>query len=237
MTATILPNTANPDFVVPDREAMYALVHRAMRRDAPRLVHALERVTAGDRRRPEALARWFERFEGQLHHHHEVEDEIFWPQLRAAVASVTGELDALEAEHVVLTDRLTAVHRTLDTFAGITAVGAAEDARQAALDAARALEHTLVAHLDREELTVFPALMQLSEEQYRALETQARKFKGSAATKHSGGTPFAAPWLLDGAPEREVEQVREVVPAVLFLLEKLVWHRRYDRIAAILGEV
>lgn len=237
MTATILPNTANPDYVVPDREVLYALMHRAMRRDAPRLVDALGRVTSTDRRRPEALARWFQRFDGQLHHHHEVEDEIFWPALRTAVPAATGELDALEAEHGVLTDRLTAVRGTLDILAGLTAVSDVEDAQQAALDAAVALEHTLVAHLDREEITVFPALTQFTDEQYRALETQARKYKGSAATKRSGGTPFAAPWLLESATDREVEQARHGAPAVLFLLNKVIWRRRYDRIAAILEEV
>jgi hypothetical protein len=137
----------------------------------------------------------------------------------------------------VLTDRLTAVRRTLDTFAGITAVSGAEESRHAALAAAVALEHTLVAHLDREEITVFPALMQFTDEQYRALETQARKYKGSAATKDSGGTPFTAPWLLDGATDREIEQARHGAPAVLFLLNKFIWRRRYDRIAAILEEV
>jgi hemerythrin-like domain-containing protein len=237
MTATTLPNTADPDYVVPDREVLYALIHRAMRRDAPRLVHALDGVASADRRRPEALARWFQRFDGQLHHHHEVEDEIFWPALRTAVPAATSELDALEAEHGVLTDRLIAVRRTLDAYAGITAVSGVEEARHAALAAAAALEHTLVAHLDREEFTVFPALMQFTDEQYRALETQARKYKGSAATKHSGGTPFTAPWLLDGATDREVEQARHGAPAVLFVLNKLIWRRRYDRIAAILEEV
>jgi hemerythrin-like domain-containing protein len=234
---TRVPNTADPDFVVPERETLYALMHKAMRRDAPRLVHALDRMTTRDRRRPEALARWFERFEGQLHHHHEVEDEIFWPALRSAVPAAIDELDALEAEHGVLTARLSAVHHTLDTFAGITTVGGIEDARHAAFEAAAALEQTLVAHLDREELTVFPALMQFNEDQYRDLETRARKYKGSAATKHSGGTPFAAPWIFESATDEEFAHAREAAPAVLFVLYKLVWRRRYERIAAILEEV
>jgi hemerythrin-like domain-containing protein len=237
MTATMLPNTANPDYVVPQREVLYALMHRAMRRDAPRLVHTLDHMTTGDARRPEALARWFQRFEGQLHHHHEVEDEIFWPALRAAVPGASGELDALESEHGVLGQRLTAVRRTLDTFAGVTSISGIEPARTAALDAAIALQHTLVAHLDREEITVFPALEQFSEAQYRDLETQARQYKGSAATKQSGGTAFAAPWLLDSATDEEYAQARASAPAVLFLLDKLIWRRRYDRIAAILEEV
>jgi hemerythrin-like domain-containing protein len=236
MTATP-PLTSNPDFVSPDREVLYALMHRAMRRDAPRLRHAITVTTTTTRdHRPEALVAWYRRFEGTLHHHHEVEDEIFWPALGAVEPAATTELAALEHEHVVLTARLDALHGALDTFAG-TATNGWDEAKTAALEAAGAFEATLVTHLDREELTIFPALTRLSDEQYRELEAQARKHRGSRSARSSGGTAFVAPWVLETATESETAQARNGAPAVLFLLNKLVWQRRYARLAAILREV
>src|SRR5687768_17969544 len=83
---------------------LYLAVHQALRRTLDRFIGATER------RDPDALApvlveRW-SAFVRLLHHHHEGEDEKFFPAIAAASPGAETLIQRLEAEHQELVPKL-----------------------------------------------------------------------------------------------------------------------------------
>ncbi len=124
-------------------------VHTIMRRGVELTTTSLERLADGkpvDVRAVVRLARWQSEF---AHHHHESEDELFWPVLRALFPEVVAGLDGLSAEHEKLDHELRNLSAAIDALAEKGA-----DARQAARDAlpsAVTVKDVLIGHLDAEE--------------------------------------------------------------------------------------
>lgn len=100
-------------------------------------------VLAASRARGAVDAAAFRRVNGSLHHHHENEDAMWFPRLRARHPELAGEVDVLEADHAALV-------RLEPTIAG----GGA-----GALAALEEFVAALEDHLNREEMLTLPALM------------------------------------------------------------------------------
>ena len=152
---------------------LYQLVHDAMRTGARQLADALDSLDMADRSRAQALRWWCDGFIGELHAHHTVEDELFFPALAARVPSFAQELDpTLGAEHVV-DSIMTALQE------GVRAVAADGDdaaAHAAAATSARELSSFLDRHLGIEDDDVLPLFARhFTAAEYQAIDDQALK--------------------------------------------------------------
>ena len=146
-------------------------VHRAIRRDLATVEELAAEVLGGmpaeeARERIESL-----RTNGPLwqlkvnclrycrfvHMHHNAEDSLFFPRLRAANPDVNPVIDKLEADHRTVSDLLDEVEAAAADLDG-------EDmpARKCLADGLRALAGELLAHLDYEELEAGPTIRSLT---------------------------------------------------------------------------
>ena len=66
--------------------SMNTVIHAAVRRDLARFTTALADFPVGSTERAADLNRAWQNLDHQLHHHHEGEETIFWPALRAVRA-------------------------------------------------------------------------------------------------------------------------------------------------------
>jgi hemerythrin-like domain-containing protein len=167
-------------------------VHTIMRRGAELTVEALRRLAGGTALDVSALvrlARWQAEF---VHHHHESEDEQFWPVLRGLFPETVAELDGLTVEHEHLDAGLTTLGEAIDALAGhkrdLTA--AAEIAATQALPAAEKVRDVLISHLDTEE----PILRDLFP---RVPDDDIRRLRAAIVA----GAPRTAPDLVFGLLE------------------------------------
>jgi iron-sulfur cluster repair protein YtfE (RIC family) len=223
MTATLAPSTTLslvpaglPEFL----EGIIA-VHGAMRRDVDRLPAAIERTTSIDG--AVAVQRWFGKFEREVVHHHEREDDVVWPILLDAAPEFGEPLGQLEEDHHALDAAMTATQQALDALVQAYSY----DTCIAAVDAARTLGQLLHDHLDREETAMFPAMARVfDEESYLALEQQLLK----ATPKRLFA--FELPFAFEGVPAEIVDRTLGEMPAVIRVLHRLVWQPRYDRLVA-----
>ena len=122
-------------------------VHTIMRRGVDLTTSSLERLAAGhavDVKTVVRLARWQSGF---VHHHHESEDELFWPVLRRLFPDVVAGLDGLSAEHEKLDHELRVLSDAIDALAASGTPAAAK----AALPPAVTVRDVLLGHLDAEE--------------------------------------------------------------------------------------
>jgi hypothetical protein len=85
-----------------------------------------------------------------VHSHHGAEDADFFGELRHANPAINPVIDRLEHEHRRVADDLDAVEAAADALQR----DESRQARRAVIDALRALERHLLAHLDFEELSV-----------------------------------------------------------------------------------
>jgi hypothetical protein len=92
-----------------------------------------------------------------VHMHHNAEDTLFFPTLRAANPDVGPVIDKLEADHRTVSDLLDEVEAAA---AGLDGEDPAPRTRLA--DGLRALAGELLAHLDYEELEAGPTIRSLT---------------------------------------------------------------------------
>ncbi|GAA1537422.1 hemerythrin domain-containing protein [Kribbella lupini] len=74
-------------------------VHTIMRRSTALVVDALQALIDGRPVRVATLVKLIDWQAAFVHHHHESEDELFWPVLRERFPEVVAQLDALSVEH------------------------------------------------------------------------------------------------------------------------------------------
>lgn len=213
---TEAPAGLAPRDTLPLKLGSYAAIHDAILRDLARLECRIGRAAAGvgpelDRA---GLQRWWARFERNIEHHHEREDDLVFPRLVARGAVL--DLAALGDDHDVLDVLMADVRAHLaDGPAGELAT------------LATALRAHMDDHLAREEQEVFPAVdAHFTVEEYAALEAEMRE-----------GLPlremaFTLPWIEDELHPRLLAHLYHDLPAPLLLLDRLVWQRRYARTAA-----
>ena len=91
--------------------------------------------------------------------HHNAEDGLFFPELRAANPAIGSVIDRLEADHRRVSDDLDVVEAAAKALAD----DESQDARQAVADALVALGDNLLAHLDYEERNLEATVVRLGE--------------------------------------------------------------------------
>ena len=181
-----------PEF--PSYARMFAAMHDAMRRDAPRLVVAVDAQRPRLGARVPALARWFERFEAVIEHHHHCEDEIVWPGLEAIIAAeIVATREPRSSTPARVCSRTIRSSTRRWPRSGCRSTSRRPSSSDS--DAARHFEACLDAHLAREEAAVFPLLSaHVSEEEFAVLE------QAVVETTPFKALTFTVPWVMDGAP-------------------------------------
>jgi hypothetical protein len=215
---------------IPDL-TMWLQLHGAMRTSGDQLAAALADVPAGDRRRAQALSQWFAGFDAELHHHHMVEDEIFFPALVARVPTyLESSGPEIEADHERLDQLLAALRGSLARLAGD---GEWAVSRGEAYALASELAALLHRHLGLEDQDVLPLYCRhFTAEEYQALHDEAAK---TMALRQAW---FTVPWLMTHLDAKRRVEVFEEAPGIM----RLVWRlsrRGYARRAALAlaGEV
>lgn len=198
---------------------MNRVIHAAVRRDLSRFEHALKAMPPGDSARAGQLARAWQNFRFQLHHHHHSEHDVVWPALRS-YGFETRVLEQMDAEHDLMATALEETSRAMSTLEQ------APDGsnRDRALDAVRRLREVTVAHLEHEERELEPLLLGPFKDSEQAAEMTKRLRAGSP---QRAGTMMS--WLADGAGPAETEALHDFLPAPARLLLITVLGRSYRR--------
>jgi iron-sulfur cluster repair protein YtfE (RIC family) len=204
----------------------YHAVHRQQRTDTAPLVVALETAKAIDRRRSGRLlplAKWATGLGHELHVHHTVEDNIFFPAVVERVPAMLALFDQLDADHVVVSDLLERLGPSVAAVADPSFPMA--DARDAALSVAVELRDLLQRHLDVEDDEVLPAITHhFTSDEFEALTALATK---SLPKK---GITFAVPWNVESVTDLEVRATMlAAAPLPLRVLYRLT-RRSYLRL-------
>ncbi|MDQ3978091.1 MAG: hemerythrin domain-containing protein [Actinomycetota bacterium] len=202
----------------------YLILHRGMRFDGARLAAAVQGVSEQDRiRRGNALARWYAGYHRQLHEHHTVEDEIFFPAILERVPLFDSQIDRIEAEHNRLEELLERTGRMLKAISDPNVdwpVASAE-----AVETTSELRMLLDLHLGFEDADVLPLFVRhFGREEYEDLDERALKSAKLDQLK------FAIPWVMEAANSDERDKLFAGAPFAF----KLLWYatrRRYNRMA------
>ncbi len=210
------PGTAPADL------SMYYLIHRALGSGAERIATAVRRCEVeGDWRRIDAVAAWYRGYQEELHLHHHLEDDEFFPALHDRVPVMAEHEPRLHHEHELV---VAAMDRT---DAALTALAAAKDDRALRAEAVAAtteLRDILVAHLAYEDADILPLFVRhFGAEEYEELEQAAMK---SAPLRTQ---VFTVPFMVEAMqPGGERETLMASAPMPLRVLYRLT-RRRYAR--------
>ncbi|WP_223874803.1 hemerythrin domain-containing protein [Salinispora oceanensis] len=192
------------------------VVHRAMVRDVLQISDAARALA--DRPDPvqaKALCRYGDRVFQLIAHHHEVEDEVFWPMLRSRGAPVET-IELMTTEHDELAGLLERARELLadaqrgeDSFAALAEVGLA-------------LHQALLTHTADEERELAGRLKPvLGDQEWKVLEREMVR----SAPKWTLG--FMPPWMASAARPEE----RKALPAAPIALLMRGSLRRQRRLA------
>jgi hemerythrin-like domain-containing protein len=192
----------------------YAAMHLAMRRDATRLVRALDRVDDAD-----AVRRWWRQFRDVIRRHHEREDDLVWPALLEVDSTFAADLEAMHAEHHSLDIAMDALDVALDALTGFGATLAKSRA------AAREFVDVLVGHLEHEEAVAFHRLAQHPDTWHRVERAIERAMRPREAA-------FELPWLHDGLDPAYSTHLWTRIPAPVRPLVRFIWQPRYRRLVS-----
>jgi hypothetical protein len=201
----------------------YRLIHRTIRRSTARLSAAMGGVAEADRfHRGRHLAQWYAGLAGELHIHHTVEDELFFPALFERVPSLRGLLARIDEEHHHLEELIAA---TGDSIAAIADPTVAFDvAIAAASDRSTELHALMDGHLDFEDAEILPLFTRhMDAADYAEVEGKA------LATPKLGELRFTVPWMMANADADEQRQLLEGAPFMM----KVLWiatRRGHDRL-------
>jgi hemerythrin-like domain-containing protein len=166
----------------------FTAIHTCLRRGGRAIAAAMTTLDPADRRRVDAVRRYWEGYAGEVLAHHTVEDTIFYPALVERVPEAAEHLGRIDGDHHLL-DELMDEGRA--AIADVVAGGSAERA-------ARVLGHLDVVmheHLDYEDAELVPLFARhFDQDEYEAL--------GKAAVKSLGlgkqalfTVPFVGSWL------------------------------------------
>jgi hypothetical protein len=142
-----VPNLLNDDGSA-SMATLIMMSHHGFRRDLARFRTALERVSAGDLSRVDALGEEWKTFRATLHGHHEAEDNGLFPSLASQHDSVRATIERLSEDH-----------RRIDPLLERGAVAFSDLSNPTgAASVIRDLEQLLGPHLATEEAELSPLL-------------------------------------------------------------------------------
>jgi hypothetical protein len=147
--------------------------------------------------------------------HHQTEDDILWPALRARVAGQPGRVavaDALEAEHAVIEPLLTAIDAAAaDPDYGYQRFG----------DIVDELVTKLTAHLTHEESDGLPLIdASLTPQDWQ-------NFAQDHSERLRGDASLYMPWLLNGASPERLGAILAKFPPPLLTAYREQWAPAY----------
>jgi hypothetical protein len=93
----------------------FASMHVAMRRDARRLVLAAPAIQESEMA---AVSAWWRQLHDVIDWHHQAEDDLLWPELRAKVPGFAANEHALNVDHSALEQAMMAVTAGLSPSSG-----------------------------------------------------------------------------------------------------------------------
>ncbi|HEX2577551.1 MAG TPA: nitroreductase/quinone reductase family protein [Aquihabitans sp.] len=189
----------------------YRLVHRAMTVDFDRLATAAAQlVERPDPKRSALLRHYLERVVGEVHSHHQVEDDDVWPMLRA-VARDRPDLGGLTEDHQRL-DPL------LEHAVGLAR---AEGGGEELVAVLRETADLLAGHIADEEREIFPLFEErLRLEDYEQLQ---RRFQANLDVRL---LPFIVPWAISHASPEERATVLASAPRLMHVM-LVLFERRF----------
>ena len=179
-------------------------IHRAVRRDVDRLGAAL----AGDGEISDAVRAYWSVTASQLHHHHELEDTVVWPLLGQRLGD---RVEALLARNVHEHQVMVSAMDEFDT--ALTTTGAAS-ARVALVR----MRETVEGHLTHEEADVLPLIPE-------AFTPEDLAFFQAEDAKTNAPDVFL-PWMLDDAPDEDLEFFTGPMPAPVRENLQAIWMPR-----------
>jgi hypothetical protein len=206
----------------------YQLAHDAMRSSAHQFAAAIADLDLTDHRRIRAMRWWYGGFLGELHAHHTVEDELFFPALAARVPTFAADHDAdLAAEH----HRLDQVMGALgDALRGLAEGAAPQQHHRAAREQADELARLLDHHLGIEDDDVLPLFARhFTVEEYEALDDEALKRIGPRQLL------FTVPWAVATADDQTRAHTLAEAPAPIRIIWRLTRRRYLRRTALVMG--
>jgi hemerythrin HHE cation binding domain-containing protein len=181
-----------------DMTLMY-MFHDALRREMEHIARIMADPDVDAQHILRTSPGW-QMFKDYLHVHHGAEDDVLWPEVRAAAAGNPDELailDAIDAEHA-------AIDPGLDAFDA--AINDEEDGAQRLGIIAEKLVAGLGGHLKHEEdeaLAVVDA---------HATPDLLQRFGAEHNARIGPGTPRFVPWLLDGASDEDAAMLLGRLP-------------------------
>jgi hemerythrin HHE cation binding domain-containing protein len=197
----LLDDEGRPSFL-----SHFLASHRAFRRDAARFPVAVRRIGReggsehGPGRSPDvgALRRHWGGYQGALAYHHDMEDELLFPQLRSLDPALGEVIDELVVQHHEQDGTIAAVEEAMGRLPAVEAV------RPASL-ACDALAAALDRHFDVEEEHLVPVM------RARGVEPEA---DGTDEEEQPGDTvqAFVMPWVADGLDDDVVTALLEAFP-------------------------
>jgi hypothetical protein len=194
---------------------LYHVIHRAMKADAARLANAVAGIDPGDLGRAGAVERWFNGYLGELHDHHTIEDEIFFPALVEKVPVFTEQVGRIDRDHARLHELVEWNTTALRDLAG--GGGTWAEAQAEATRSTYELAALLDEHLGFEDQDVLPLFTRhFTVEEYDELD------KTAAAKPNIKQLLFTIPWAIEVATEEERATTFDKTPFIF----KLLWYVR-----------
>ncbi|MCK8669578.1 hemerythrin domain-containing protein [Rhodococcus sp. HM1] len=201
-----------------DLEMLY-LIHDAFRRDSERLTRVAEHGVPEDPATHDAVLLGWHGFSTTLHHHHTIEDEMFWPLMRTRLQDEPDDLevlDAMEAEHALLDPSLAAVEEAFDDR---------EHGPDVLAERLDTVVHTLRSHLAHEEKDALPLMARtITAREVQTLTKDAIRSVSRSELRE------ATPYLFEGAPEDRTRRLLRQLPLPVRLLHRFWWNPQYRRV-------
>ncbi|MBH0122098.1 hemerythrin domain-containing protein [Rhodococcus sp. CX] len=212
-----MPTTKSTLLSEADLEMLY-LIHDAFRRDTQRLARVAEHGVPEDPATHDAVLLGWHGFSRALHHHHSIEDDMFWPLMRTRLQDepeALAVLDAMEAEHALLDPSLAAVEDAFDDR---------EHGPDVLAERLDAVVHTLRSHLAHEEKDAVPLMARTIT--HRELKRLSRNAVHSLSRAELEQT---TPFMFEGAPEDRARRMLHELPVPVQLCHRFWWEPKYRR--------
>jgi hemerythrin-like domain-containing protein len=216
-----------PPVPISEHNRVLLAVHTAMRADAMRVRGAVDAVAEGDIEHAAALGRAFAEIMALVHDHHWTEDDVMYPFLMERFPAFEADAIRLENDHIDLDAAMARISARLRLLSHPLSANLWRDTHDHLVDEARAFGDVLLAHLDREEAVVLPAVdRSMSEAEQRTLHKQEAKL---ATYRHMR---MAVPWVLANATPEEAANLRATAPRLLGVVQDHVWAHHFERVMA-----